>query len=306
MVSQNKAATIIGVPMDLGANRRGVDMGPSAMRATGFHTPLREMGYDLVDRGDMEVPIPEASDVGEETKKYAGPIREVCDRLAETVFEVAGAGRVPIVLGGDHSIAMGSVAGVARHYRERGEKLGLVWFDAHGDMNLPSTTPSGNVHGMGLAHILGQGDPDLAAAGGLRGKVAPENVCLIGARDFDPGERGVVAKSGIHVFTMKEVDRLGAAEVFAEAVTLASRDAAGIHVSYDIDVVDPAFAPGVGTPRRGGLTYREAHLFMELVADRGVLTSLDMVEVNPILDNHNATAELAVGLILSALGKRIL
>lgn len=306
MIVSKKAATIIGVPMDLGANRRGVDMGPSAMRATGFHAPLRALGYDLVDRGDMEVPIPEASEIGDASRKYAEPIREVCGRLAETVYEVLGAGRVPVVLGGDHSIAMGSVAGAARHYRERGESLGLVWFDAHGDMNLPSTTETGNIHGMALAHILGQGDADPAAAGGARGEVAPGNVCLIGSRDFDAGERGVVSRSGIHVFTMKEIDRLGAAEVFEEAVTLASRGTAGIHVSYDIDVVDPAFAPGVGTPRRGGLTYREAHLFMELVSDRGLLTSLDMVEVNPILDSHNATAELAAELILSALGKRIL
>jgi arginase len=292
--------------MDLGADRRGVDMGPSAVRATGLNRRLRELGCDVFDRGDIEVPIPEASEIGDEKMKYAGAIRAVCERLAEVVAGALGDGRVPLVLGGDHSIAMGSVAGAATHFRESGQKLGLVWFDAHGDMNVPKTSMTGNVHGMPLAHILGGGDPQLAGIGGPGAKVEPGNVCLIGARALDPGERELISRAGIHVFTMKEIDRLGAGKVFDRAVALASEGTAGVHVSWDIDVVDPAFAPGVGTPRRGGLTYREAHLFMELIADRGLLTGLDMVEINPILDNHNATAELAAELILSAMGKRIL
>jgi arginase len=292
--------------MDLGADRRGVDMGPSAVRATLLGERLRAMGCDVLDRGDIEVPIPEASEIGDPDLKYAAAIADVCGRLEAAVRESLDDDRLPVVLGGDHSLAMGSVAGVAGHYRARGEKAGLVWFDAHGDMNVPSSTPSGNVHGMGLAHILGRGDGQLAGIGGWRGKVEAGNVCLVGSRDFDREERDLVTRAGIHVFTMKEIDRFGAAEVFEKAVGLAAEGTAGIHVSWDIDVVDPSFAPGVGTPRRGGLTYREAHLFMELIADRSLLTSVDMVEINPILDSHNATAELAAELVLSALGKRIL
>ena len=299
-------AAIIGVPMDLGADRRGVDMGPSAVRATLLGERLRSMGCDVLDRGDIEVPIPEASDIGEADLKYAAAIADVCGVLETAVRECLDDDRLPVVLGGDHSLAMGSMAGVAGHCRARGEKLGLVWFDAHGDMNVPASTPSGNVHGMALAHILGRGDAQLAGIGGWRGKVEPDNVCLVGSRDFDRGERDLVTRAGIHVFTMKDIDRFGAAEVFEKAVGLAAEGAAGVHVSWDIDVVDPSVAPGVGTPRRGGLTYREAHLFMELIADRSLLTSVDMVEINPILDSHNATAELAAELVLSALGKRIL
>jgi len=303
----SKAAAIIGVPMDLGAARRGVDMGPSAVRVTRFYDRLRALGYAVTDCGDIEVPIPEACEIGDEHKKYSAAIARVCERLADVVGENLAAGRVPVVLGGDHSIAMGSVGGAARHFAAAGAgPLGLIWFDAHGDMNDPGSSPSGNVHGMSLAHVLGLGDPELAGIAGVTGKVPVAKTCLIGTRDIDPGERGIIAGAGVRVFTMKEIDRFGAAKVFEQAVEIASEGTAGVHVSYDIDVVDPSFAPGVGTAERGGLNYREAHLFMELVADRGVLRSLDMVEVNPIFVNYKTTAELAGGLILSALGKRII
>ena len=301
-----KKAAIIGVPMDLGANRRGVDMGPSAIRITRFYDRLRALGYDVADRGDIEVPIPEACEAGDGRLRYAAAIEAVCERLASVVYECLAEGRKPIILGGDHSIAMGSIGGVAKYFSERERQVGLIWFDAHGDMNVPESSPSGNVHGMPLSHVLGLGDPVLAGIAGIRGKVPPSNACLIGVREIDEGEREIVERSGIKVFTMKEIDRFGAAKVFEEAVELASKGTAGVHVSYDIDVVDPTFAPGVGTPERGGLSYREAHLFMELIADRGLLSSLDMVEVNPVLDERNSTAELAGELILSAFGKRIL
>ena len=297
---------IIGVPMDLGANRRGVDMGPSAIRITKFYEKLRSLGHDVVDRGDIAVPIPEASDVGDASKKYAATIEAVCERLASAVYECMCEGRKPIVLGGDHSVAMGSVAGAARYFRERGREIGIVWVDAHGDMNVPESSSTGNVHGMSLSHTIGLGDPALAGIAGFSGKASTERICLIGARDLDDAERDIVRRSGIKVFTMKEIDRFGAAKVFEEAISLAADRTAGVHVSFDIDAVDPTFAPGVGTPERGGLSYREAHLFMELVADRGVLISMDMVEVNPVLDERNATADLAGELILSAFGKRII
>jgi len=297
---------IIGVPLDLGGNRRGVDMGPSALRITGLAERVRAIGHDVTDSGDVAVPIPELCDIGDEHRKYAGPIADVCEELCERVYAGLAQGRLPVSIGGDHSLAMGSVAGVGRHFKEREQRLGLLWFDAHGDMNTPASTNSGNVHGMSLAHLLGLGDERLASVGGFRGKVQAENVSLIGVRDLDAREKKLLAESGVNVFTMKDIDLRGVSTVMEQALEVASRGTAGIHVSFDIDVVDPSIASGVGTPKKGGLTYREAHLCLEMVADSKRLVGIDLVEVNPILDVRNATAELGTELLLSALGKRIL
>lgn len=247
-----RKVVIIGVPLDLGGNRRGVDMGPSALRITGLAERVRALGYDVTDSGDVAVPIPELCDIGDTHRKYAGPIAHVCEDLCERVYAGLAQGRLPVSIGGDHSLAMGSVAGVARHFTERDQRLGLLWFDAHGDMNTPGSTNSGNVHGMALAHLLGLGDERLASVGGLRGKVRPENVSLIGVRDLDAREKRLLAESGVNVFTMKDVDRQGAWSVTEQAIEVASRGTHGIHASFDIDVVDPSIATGVGTPKKGG------------------------------------------------------
>ncbi len=296
---------IVGVPLDLGGNRRGVDMGPSAVRLTSLATRIRMLGYDVVDTGDIDVPIPEECHIGDPKMKFAKEIGDVCRALCDRVHAAMKEGRIPVTLGGDHSLAMGSIAGVAKHFREKNERVGLIWFDAHGDMNTPESSNSGNVHGMPLAHVLGMGDESLATIGGFKPKVQAANACLIGIRDLDEREKKLIAESGIRVFTMKDIDRHGVSHVIDEAVEVASRGTAGIHVSFDVDAIDPSEALGVGTPKKGGLTYREAHLCLEIVADSKLLTSLDMVEINPILDVRNTTGELGAELILSALGKRI-
>jgi arginase len=298
-------AAIIGVPLDLGGNRRGVDMGPSALRLTSLATRIRMLGYDVVDTGDVDVPLPEECHVGDAKKKYAKEIADVCGRLCDRVDDVLKEARLPVTLGGDHSLAIGSIAGVSRNFRARKERVGLLWFDAHGDMNTPESSSSGNVHGMPLAHVLGMGDDNLASIGGFKPKIHASNACLIGIRDLDDREKKLIADSGVHVFTMKDIDRHGVSHVIDEAMEQASRGTAGIHVSFDVDAIDPSEALGVGTPKKGGLTYREAHLCLEIVADSKLLTSIDMVEINPILDNRNTTGELGAELILSALGKRI-
>jgi len=300
-----RKVSIIGVPLDLGADRRGVDMGPSALRVTGLAQRIRELGDDVRDTGDIDVPLPEECEVGDPHRKYAAAITQVCLELAERVYAAAKEGRTPVTLGGDHSLAMGSVAGIARRRKEQGEKIGLLWFDAHGDMNTPDSSPTGNVHGMPVAHILGMGDPGLAGIGGVKPKVLATNTCLVGIRDLDAREKQLIADSGVSVYTMKDIDRHGVSHVMEEAIDRALRGTSGMHVSFDIDSIDPGVARGTGTPKKGGLTYREAHLCMEMVADSKVLTSLDMVEINPILDNQNSTAELGAELILSALGKSI-
>jgi arginase len=296
---------IIGVPLDLGGNRRGVDMGPSALRLTSLASRIKMLGYDVVDTGDVDVPLPEECQIGDPKMKYAKEIAEVCQSLCDRVVKALGEGRIPITLGGDHSLAMGSIAGVAKHYKSKGERVGLIWFDAHGDMNTPESTNSGNVHGMPLSHVLGMGDERLAMIGGWKPKVQASSSCLIGIRDLDDREKRLIADSGITVFTMKDIDRHGVSHVIDEAIDRATRGTAGIHVSFDVDAIDPSEALGVGTPKKGGLTYREAHLCLEIIADTQKLTSIDVVEVNPILDNRNTTGELGAELILSALGKRI-
>lgn len=297
---------IIGAPMDLGAGRRGVDMGPSAIRVANIHARIASLGYKVEDLGNVAVEQAEAAPSGAKRARYLKQIAETCLRLAESVDKAAGQGKVPLVLGGDHSLAAGSISGVANHFHKRGEKIGVIWVDAHADMNTPQTSPSGNVHGMPLACLIGKGPKELTHLFGWAPKVDPRNVALVGIRDVDILEAPHVKKSGVRAFTMRDIDEKGMTRVMEEAVEIASAGTAGVHLSFDMDGVDPDEAPGVGTPVRGGITYREAHLAMELLSDAGKLVSLEVVEVNPVLDVANRTADLAVELMMSALGKRIL
>jgi arginase len=297
---------IIGVPLDLGGGRRGVDMGPSAFRIAGLGERMTSLGCQVVDCGDLEVPIPEMRHPGDDNKRYVDDIAAVCESLFATASAVLADGGLPLVLGGDHSLAAGSVAATAAWARQRGGRIGLIWVDAHGDMNTPGSTTSGNVHGMPLAALIGSEPAELAAIGGFHPKVDPEHTVLIGVRNLDDKEKQRVRDSRIHVFTMMDVDRSGIAAVIERAIQLAGDGTAGLHVSFDLDVCDPSIAPGVGTPVKGGLDYREAHMVMEVLADSGRLAGLDMVEVNPTLDVRNSTAELGTELVLSALGMKIL
>jgi arginase len=298
---------IIGVPLDLGGNRRGVDMGPSAFRIAALGERLAALGISVVDKGDLPAPIPEARTPQHPQKKYIAEIARVCAKLHQTSLASLHEGALPLVLGGDHSIGAGSVSAASVWARKtRKQPIGLLWVDAHGDMNTPSSSPSGNVHGMPLASLLGPEPSELARIGGVTPKVLPEHTVLIGIRNLDDREKELVRDSRVRVFTMKDIDRLGMAAVAEQAVKIAGAGTAGIHVSFDMDVCDPSIAPGVGTAVKGGINYREAHLLMEIVADSTLLTSLDLVEVNPTLDVRNATAELGMELALSALGKKIL
>ena len=301
-----RAAHIIGVSLDLGGNRRGVDMGPSAFRIAGLAERLSTLGFPVIDEGDLVAPIPEVKSFGDPTKKYVREIAKVCERLYKTSLAALEKGGIPIVLGGDHSLAAGSVAATAEFVRRENKPLGLIWVDAHGDMNTPSTSTSGNVHGMPLAALLGSEPAELARIGGFSPKVQPDRTVLIGIRNLDDREKEIVRGSRVKVFTIKDVDRAGIAVVIEEALAIAGRGTAGVHVSFDLDVCDPTIAPGVGTPVKGGLDYREAHLLMEMVADSGLLRALDLVEVNPILDDRNMTAVLGAELASSALGQQIL
>jgi arginase len=297
---------IVGVPLDLGGNRRGVDMGPSAFRIAGLGERLTALGVAVVDEGDLAAPIPETKNEGDPSKKYIRDIARVCERLYKTSLGVFDKGGLPLVLGGDHSLAAGSVAAAAEFVRRDGRELGLIWVDAHGDMNTPTTSGSGNVHGMPLASLLGPEPAELSRIGGFSPKAAPAQTVLIGIRNLDPREKDLIRDAGVRVFTMKEIDRNGIAAVMEQAIAIASSGTVGIHVSFDLDVCDPAIAPGVGTPVKGGLDYREAHMVMEMVADSGLLMSLDLVEVNPVLDDRNMTAILGAELASSALGQKIL
>jgi arginase len=297
---------IIGVPLDLGGNRRGTDMGPSAFRIAGLGEQLTALNRVVIDKGDIATPIPETKGPGDARKRYVKDIARVCHKLYQTVLASLDEGAVPIVLGGDHSLAAGSVAAAAAWMRKADRKLGLIWVDAHGDMNTPETSASGNVHGMPLAALLGAEPAELARIGGGVPAVLPEHTVLVGIRNLDEVEKKLVKASKVHVFTMKDIDKLGITQVIERAVTLAGRGTGGIHVSFDMDVCDPAIAPGVGTAVKGGLDYREAHVVMEMVAESGRMTSLDLVEVNPTLDLRNTTAELGCELALSAMGKQIL
>ena len=302
-----KAVHIIGVPLDLGGGRRGVDMGPSAFRIAGLGERLTALGYAVVDKGDLPTPIPETQVQRDERKKYIRDIAKVCQKVYQSGLASLDEGAMPVVLGGDHSLAAGSVAASAEWAKKtKGLPIGLLWIDAHGDMNTPATSLSGNVHGMPLAALLGPEPAELAKIGTFSPKVLPAHTVLVGIRNLDEREKVAVRDSHVHVFTIKDIDRQGIASVVEQAVNLAGSGTAGIHVSFDMDVCDPLIAPGVGTPVKGGLDYREAHMVMEIVADSGLLTSLDLVEVNPTLDVRNATAQLGTELALSALGMQIL
>lgn len=304
-----KKIRILGIPLDLGQTRRGVDMGPSAVRVAGLEARLEALGHVVEDGGNILVAIPEQKKEGDPHAKYLKEITATCTKHAETVMKTLEAGKVPLVLGGDHSVAAGTVAGVAEFFRQQrrqDQKTGLIWIDAHADINTPATSPSGNVHGMPLAAILGLGPPELANIYDFAPKVQPENCVLVGVRDIDASEKENIRETGIEVYTMRDIDERGMRAIIEEALRVAGRGTAGYHVSLDMDWIDPEDAPGVGTPVRGGASYREAHLAMEIIADHGRMTSFEIVEVNPVIDEHNRTADLAVELALSAFGKKIL
>jgi len=297
---------IIGAPLDLGQGRRGVDMGPSAIRVANLNKRLSALGYHVDDLGNVPVDQPESLPEGPARAKYLPQIAVTCKRLAAIVDRALTKKAVPLVLGGDHSVAVGTVAGVSRHFRRKKQEIGLIWVDAHADMNTPETSPSGNVHGMPLACCIGLGPKELTDIFGYSPKVAPENVALVGIRSVDEDERDNVQRSGVHAFTMRDIDERGMRSVIEESIRIAGSGTAGFHVSLDMDAVDPREAPGVGTPVRGGITYREAHLAMEIMCDSSRMTSMEVVEVNPVIDEANRTAALAVELVMSAMGKRIL
>jgi len=301
-----KKIRVLGVPLDLGQSRRGVDMGPSAVRVAGLESKLEILGHSVEDGGNVGVAIPEQKNPGDPEAKYLKEITATCTKHAELVCKTLEAGKVPLSLGGDHSMAVGSVSGLAEFYRKQDQKVGLIWLDAHSDINTPGTSPSGNVHGMPLGAIMGLGPAELANIYNWSPKIAPENCVLVGIRDVDIHEKENIRRAGIHAFTMRDIDERGMRTVMEEALRLAGRGTVGYHVSLDMDWLDPEDAPGVGTPVEGGATYREAHLAMEIVADHGRMLSFEIVEVNPVLDERNQTAELAVELALSAFGKKIL
>jgi len=297
---------IIGAPMDLGAGRRGVDMGPSALRLANLNEKLASLGYEVEDLGNVLVDQPETSPVGHESARYLPQIARTCTRLMEMVEHAADQSKVPLVLGGDHSVAIGTIAGMSNHFRKTSRKLGLIWIDAHADMNTPESSPSGNIHGMPLACCIGIGPRELTCLGGYAPKVDPNSVAIVGLRSVDEAERRHVHAAGVHAYTMRDLDERGLRSVIREAIDRVTEGAAGFHLSFDMDAVDPGEAPGVGTPVRGGMTYREAHLAMETICDSGRMTSMEIVEVNPVIDEVNRTALLGVELVMSAMGQRIL
>ncbi len=297
---------VLGVPLDLGQTRRGVDMGPSAVRVAGLEARLEALGHDVHDGGNIAVVLPEQRAEGDPRAKYLQEIRITCANYADLALAALEAGETPFGIGGDHSMACGSVSGVAEHYRRHGQRIGLIWLDAHSDINTPDTSPSGNVHGMPLAAIMGLGPMELANLYDWCPKIAPDNCVIVGVRDIDSTEKENIRRAGVEVFTMRDIDERGMRAVMEDALRVAGRGTAGYHVSLDMDWIDPEDAPGVGTPVRGGATYREAHLAMEIIADHGRLISFEVVEVNPVIDEHNRTADLAVELACSVFGKKIL
>ncbi|MFE7063892.1 arginase [Sutcliffiella sp. NPDC057660] len=297
-----KNISIIGVPMDLGQTRRGVDMGPSAIRYAGIVERLEQINLEIEDLGDIEIGSRERTSSGESNLKNLKAVAEASETLASRVDEVVKQGKFPLVLGGDHSIAIGTIAGLAKNY----SNMGVIWYDAHGDLNTGETSPSGNIHGMPLAVSLGLGDPALTGIGGIATKLKPENIVIIGARSLDEGEKVLIKEKGIKVFTMHEIDRMGMTAVMEEAISYLKDKTDGVHLSLDLDGLDPHDAPGVGTPVMGGISYRESHLAMEMLEEANILTSAEFVEVNPILDERNKTASVAVALMGSLFGEKLL
>jgi arginase len=303
---QKKTVCILGVPLAYGASLAGVELGPAALRVARLNKRIRQLGYQVRDLDDLEVEEELSTPEPGDKLKHIREIRNACADLAQKVQEILEADEIPIILGGDHSIAMGSITGFSTSCRQRNETPGLIWFDAHADMNTPETTPSGNIHGMPLSVVLGYGAPELVNLGGFAPKLAPEFCVHVGARDVDPGERELIKQLGIRFITMREIDERGMSACMDEAIEIASRASGGYAVTFDVDALDPGDAPGSGTLVRGGLTYREAHLAMDRIAEAGSMRSLEVVEINTALDVNNKTAELGVELILSALGKTIL
>jgi len=301
-----RQVSILGVPLGFGQSMAGVDLGPSAIRVAGLADRISQLGYDVLDLEDLEIERPRSRPPAGEKLKYLSEIHDACERLATEVERIVAAGILPITIGGDHSIAIGSISGVVKAFRQRKETLGLIYFDAHADMNTPETTPSGNIHGMPLAVLLGYGAPELVNVGGFAPKIDPKMCAHVGARDIDAGEREMIRRLGMRFFTMREIDERGLNVCMDEAIAIAKQGSAGYAVTFDVDALDPRDAPGSGTLVRGGLSYRESHLAMEKIAEAGGMRSLEVVEINTALDANNRTAELGVELILSALGKTIL
>lgn len=297
---------IIGVPLDLGASRRGTDAGPSALRIAGLGSSLEKLGYEVLLESDIPVPSMETRINKKNGSYYKSEILEVCTSLANTTFNTLQQEAFPLVIGGDHSIAMGTVSGVSAFFRQKQQDIGLIWFDAHGDMNTPQSSPSGNIHGMPLAHLIGYGDTQLSGILGDHVKINPENVALIGIRDIDSRERNLIHESGIQAFTMRDIDEQGMAKISKKAIQIATRNTCGFHFSFDVDVCDPLVIPGSGTLVQGGVSFREAHLMMEYCADSKKMISMEVVELNPFLDKANVSAERIVSLTNSAFGSRIL
>jgi len=305
-LAPGRTVRILGVPLGYGASMAGVDMGPAALRVARLNERISQLGYKVIDGGDLRLERPKSLPEANDKLKYLQEIRVACEQLATDVHAIMKAGELPIVLGGDHSIAIGSISGVASYCRERNESLGLIWFDAHADMNTPETTPSGNIHGMPLSALLGYGAPALTNVAGFTPKLDPKFCAHVGARDIDRGERELIGKLGMRFFTMREIDERGMGTCMDDAIAIASGASGGYAVTFDVDALDPGDAPGSGTLVRGGLTYRESHLAMEKIAEAGGMCSFEVVEINTALDVNNRTAELGVELILSALGKTIL
>ncbi|HAY33997.1 MAG TPA: arginase [Bacteroidetes bacterium] len=302
----SKTVEIIGFPMDLGSGRRGVDMGPSALRIAHLSEKLEALGYKVLDQGDISIQIIEKQKVGNTKLKYLKEILKTNEVLAKRVNKILDNNNFPLILGGDHSMAIGTIAGIANHCKKNNKRLGVIWIDAHADMNTPETTPSGNIHGMPLAIALGLGDERLTNLFSFSPKVDPKNVVIIGARSIDLFERNNIKDLNVQVYTMTDVDKIGIHRIISRVLKQFKSDVDHIHVSFDVDSVEPTVVPGVGTPVPGGLSYREAHLLMETIADCGCMSSLEITEVNPILDNKNSTAEFTVELVASSMGQRIL
>jgi arginase len=302
-MQRQRTIEIIGVPSDLGANIRGANMGPASLRIANLKLKVEQQGYTVVDLGDLHVPIRESLPLKVQQEKYLTPIKELCENLASITEAILDRQHIPLVIGGDHSIAIGSVSGVLRHFEKQNQHVGMVWFDAHADANTPDTSPSGNIHGMPLAVLIGKGHPELTAIS--KSKIRPQNCVLIGIRNIDDEEKRVLRESGIRYFTMRDIDEKGMFAVMREAIKFASDGTAGIHVSFDIDGIDPRYAPGVSTPVSGGLTLREAHLAMEMLSETQKIISIEFMELNPFTDVGAQSANVTVDLLLSALGKSI-
>ncbi|MFW7380356.1 MAG: arginase [Oligoflexus sp.] len=304
-MSVNRTVEILGVPSDLGANIRGANMGPAALRIAGLKKKIEIQGYHVTDLGDLHVPIRDALPENIQNDKYLVPLIELCEKLCDQTEEILDRQHLPIIVGGDHSQAIGTISGVSRYFRKKQQKIGLIWIDAHADINTPQSSSSGNIHGMPLAVLLGNGHEGLKKIGYEGAKIAPENTALIGVRTIDDEEKRILKEAGIHYYSMRNIDELGMFRVMKDAIAHVSQGTSGIHISFDIDGIDPRHAPGVSTPVSGGLTFREAHLALEMLYETNMICSLEFVELNPFTDVGAQSANLTVDLILSALGKSI-